>query len=99
MEAREEEFRQSQSSDYVPSKTDEQKLKAELERLRKEGSRLVEEENERLRQKILEELLKGPEERYSEDACRVKIRWRVNDGDETNGGYNHDNLSKMLSKV
>ncbi|XP_058792274.1 dnaJ homolog subfamily C member 17 [Phymastichus coffea] len=98
LEAREQAFEQSQSSNYAPSKSDEQRLKAELERLKKEGSKLVEEENERLRQKVLEEIQKRTEEIYGEDACRVKISWKVNADDETNGGYNHDNLSKMLSK-
>lgn len=30
---------------------------------------------------------------------RIKIRWKVKDGDQTNGGYNYDNLHKIFSKV
>lgn len=68
--------------------------------MKKEGSRLVEEEKERLRQKILEDLRnEGSNNGYSEDACRVKIKWKADADDATNGGYDYDNLHRFLSKV
>lgn len=30
---------------------------------------------------------------------RIKIRWKVKDGDQTNGGYNYNNLHQIFSKV
>lgn len=30
---------------------------------------------------------------------RIKIRWKVQEDDSTNGGYNYDNMHKMFSKV
>ncbi|XP_001599974.1 dnaJ homolog subfamily C member 17 [Nasonia vitripennis] len=100
LEAREEAFKRSQTSGYTYSpKSDEEKLKAEIERLKKEGSKLVEEEKERLRQKILEDLRNGSTNNgYSEDECRCKIRWKVDADDTTNGGYDYDNLHRFLSK-
>ncbi|KAJ8673713.1 hypothetical protein QAD02_004975 [Eretmocerus hayati] len=98
LEAREEAFRRSLNKDYVSAQTDEEKFKAECERLKKEGSRLVEEEKQRLRQKILEDLKGEISGHHSEEACRVKIKWKANQDDPDNGGYNHENLHRFLSK-
>lgn len=97
LEAREEAFKKSQTSFM----SDEAKLKAQIERLRKEGSKLVEEEKERVYKKILEEINKqrsGDLSCHQVD-CRVNIKWNVDENDTTNGGYSYDNLHRFLSKV
>lgn len=101
LEAREEAFKRSQDPNYTTGQTDEEKLKVEIERLKKEGSRLVEEEKERLRQKILEDLRNERSNvKYgSPEECRVKMKWDVPEEDATNGGYNDENLHRFLSKV
>ncbi|XP_033216957.1 dnaJ homolog subfamily C member 17 [Belonocnema kinseyi] len=81
-----------------PSISDEQKLKAEIDRLQREGSRQLKEEQELMRQKILEELVKGKSETDDETLCRIKLKWKVEKTDTTNGGYNYDTLHKMMSK-
>ena len=57
LEAREKQFAEDQArnvtSNLKPDMTQADRLKAEVDRLRREGSRLVEEEQERLRQEIL----------------------------------------------
>ncbi|XP_011498660.1 PREDICTED: dnaJ homolog subfamily C member 17 [Ceratosolen solmsi marchali] len=99
LEAREEAFKKSQTTDYASAKSDEDKLKAEIERLKKEGSRLVEEEKIRLKQKIIDDLRnENSGNCYSEDECRVKIKWKVAADDVNNGGYDYDNLHRFLSK-
>ena len=70
--------------------------------MKKEGSRLVEEENERLRQQILKELsskIIQSNNMYGMNGCRVKIKWKAAADDDTNGGYNYENLHRFLSKV
>lgn len=52
-----------------------------------------------MRQKILEELVKGKSETDDETLCRIKLKWKVEKTDPTNGGYNYDTLHKMMSKV
>lgn len=83
-------------------RTDEEKLQAEIDRLRKEGSKQVEEEKAFVRRQVEEEKKTGrffvnqiPTEDQSH---RLKLRWRSAKDDTENGGYTHENLHKILSK-
>lgn len=98
LEAREEAYKRSLDPTYN-TKSDEERLKAEVERLQKEGSKQVEEEIAFVQRQIWEQLhgLSKDSESNTGD-FRIKIRWKVQEGDSTNGGYNYDNLHKMFSK-
>ncbi|KAB0792432.1 hypothetical protein PPYR_14391 [Photinus pyralis] len=67
-------------------------LKAEIERLRKEGSKLVQEEMEYIKTKLRQE------SQAAGTKYRVKIKWKVARDDATNGGYDQELLGKFLSK-
>ncbi len=75
-------------------------LEAEIERLRKEGSKLLEQEKIRL----LEELNKpqdSPKPDESEEekpAPRLKVKWKAKKGDPENGGYSQEFLEKAFEK-
>ncbi|CAL1674139.1 unnamed protein product [Lasius platythorax] len=98
LEAREEAYKRSLDPTYN-TKSDEERLKAEIERLQKEGSKQVEEEVAFVQRQIWEQLhgLSKNSKSNIED-FRIKIRWKAQEGDPTNGGYNYDNLHKMFSK-
>ncbi|XP_043277176.1 dnaJ homolog subfamily C member 17 [Venturia canescens] len=99
LEAREEAYRQSQNPNFS-SKSDEQKLKAEIERLQKEGSKQVEEEVAFVRQQIYEQLY-GSKNRGNKNSAgntRIKIKWKAAKDDPANGGYDYDTLHRILSK-
>lgn len=89
---------------YKVNKTPEELFQEEFERLRKEGSKLIEEEQELMRQQMREErneMQKGSEGgKTSWDASqhRIKIKWKVEKGDADNGGYSQEILQKFLSK-
>lgn len=76
------------------TRSDEERLKAEIERLRKEGKRQIEEEMEAMQKKLLEDL----EEEARQAACessiyRMKLKWRKSDPT-----YNEKSLNEMFSK-
>lgn len=85
-------------------KTPEEIFKAEFERIMKENKQMLEEENEILRQQIYKERQSGQAARASAAAAfdsskhRIKLKWNADKDDPTNGGYNHDNLTKFLNK-
>lgn len=101
LEAREEAYRSTLNTRY-DIKTEKQRLQAEIERLEKEGSKLVEEEVAFVRNKILEEYGESEKSTKRSDSSpahrRVKIKWKVNGNDPENGGYNEDNLHRILQK-
>ncbi|XP_041348662.1 dnaJ homolog subfamily C member 17-like [Gigantopelta aegis] len=74
-------------------------LKAEIERLRKEGSKLLEREQELLRQRLSETKTK-PDNTESETVVlpKLKIKWKAKKDDGSNGGYTYDDLFKCLNK-
>ncbi|XP_044270759.1 dnaJ homolog subfamily C member 17 isoform X2 [Tribolium madens] len=93
------EARERRAAAGYKTKSADEKLKEEIERLRKEGSRQVEEELERIRQEVLEE----QKAKLDANSCsganhRIKIKWNVVKDDKTNGGYNYENLHRFLSK-
>lgn len=85
---------------YSAEKSPEEQLKDEMERLRKEGSRLLEEEQEMMRNQLAEERLKMQDtaSRWDSSQHRIKIKWKAEKGDDTNGGYNETNLRDFLKK-
>ncbi|CAD7092102.1 unnamed protein product [Hermetia illucens] len=85
------------SKSYNVQKTPEEQLKDEIERLRKEGSRLLEEEQELMRQQLREERLKR-EHHFDSSQHRIKIKWKAAKDDPTNGGYNEETLRTYLKK-
>lgn len=66
--------------------------------MKKEGSRLVEEEVKLMREKILEELMKQNEATTGVNSQRIKIKWKAAKDDKTNGGYDYDTLHRIFSK-
>uniref|UniRef100_A0A6V7K5L9 DnaJ homolog subfamily C member 17 n=1 Tax=Bracon brevicornis TaxID=1563983 RepID=A0A6V7K5L9_9HYME len=91
------EYRESQlrqSDERKTAKTDEQKLKEEIERLEKEGSKLVEEEMNFISKKIAEEF--GKKSKFndnSEETAKIKIKWN-----KKVDIYNYDNLYNIFNK-
>lgn len=81
-------------------KSAEDQFKDEIERLCKEGSRLLEEEQEMMRKQLAEERLKMQKglNQWDSSQHRIKIKWKADKGDETNGGYNETNLRNYLKK-
>lgn len=82
------------------AKSPEEQLKNEMERLRKEGSRLLQEEQELLRQKLAEDRIKmqsGSKE-WDSSNHRIKIKWKADKHDKTNGGYDEDSLRNFMKK-
>ncbi|XP_034933764.1 dnaJ homolog subfamily C member 17 [Chelonus insularis] len=81
--------------------SDEQKLEAEIKKLKREGARLVEEEAEIAREKfkkIYEQINKNQSQRSGPNDTMVHIKWKAAKDDLENGGYNYDNLYRILSK-
>lgn len=81
-------------------KSDDQILKEEIERLRKEGSKHLQEEMEYVAQLIREGLQQNDNDNDNDGSkYRIKIKWKVEKSDVSNGGYTQDMLEKFLSKV
>lgn len=99
LEAREGEVNQQKESDFVASRN----LAVEIERLRKEGSKLLEKE-----QNLMKEHIKKGNERLivddevaevdEERTPKLKIKWKAKKTDENNGGYSHSVLHGLLHK-
>lgn len=91
LEAREDAYLKSLNSKYN-DKSDEDKLRDEIERLRKEGSKQVEEEIALVKRKIWDDLKKSHgESNVDVTSYRIKIKWN-------NGGYDYNSLYRILSK-
>lgn len=73
------------------------KLKEEIERLRKEGSKAVEEEINYVIRKVQESASKT--DTGDNSIFRLKVKWQASKNDKTNGGYTQEMLYKFLSKV
>lgn len=97
--------RESQNNSY-PShtyfseqKSSEDVLQEQIERLRREGSRLLEEEQALLREQLKRSLAEHAEKQIKNDAAyRLKLRWKAEKKDTLNGGYNNENLTTFLKK-
>ncbi|XP_022908353.2 dnaJ homolog subfamily C member 17 [Onthophagus taurus] len=92
--------REQFKSNQQKQKSAEQLLKEEIERLRKEGSKQVEEEIALVTQQIFNERNNQNTdiEREESDKFRIKIKWKANKNDDKNGGYNEEILRKILLK-
>jgi len=66
----------------------------------KENKKLLEEENEILRQQIYRERQSTQMTSSAWDSSkhRIKIKWNADKDDPLNGGYNYENLTKFLNK-
>ncbi len=79
------------------AKTEEERLKDEIDRLQKEGSRLIEEEQESMRRIIEEERTRLNADRTFAAANatgKIKLKW----GDDGKSSYNEDSLRQIFSK-
>lgn len=85
---------------YKINKTAEELFQEEFERLRKEGSKLIEEEQELMRQQLREEkaMQNSVKSNWDPSKHRIKIRWNATSDDPENGGYSETVLNKFLSK-
>lgn len=88
---RETEFKRRTSADQAA-----RNLKSEIDRLKKEGSSLLLQEQERLKESLKKELSKTNLTEGTD--CTVKVTWKASKSDETNGGYDHDTLDKIFQK-
>lgn len=82
------------------AKTPEEIFREEFERLRKDGNRLVEEEQESMRQQVRQERINRETVASSWDSSkhRIKIKWKASKNDPINGGYNEEVLTKFMKK-
>uniref|UniRef100_A0A6P7G3A6 DnaJ homolog subfamily C member 17 n=1 Tax=Diabrotica virgifera virgifera TaxID=50390 RepID=A0A6P7G3A6_DIAVI len=87
------EYREKQGS---RQKSADELLKAEIERLRKEGSKQVQEEIEIVKQQLQKE--KSNPQYWDGSKHRIKIKWSADKHDSNNGGYNQEMLTRFLSK-
>ncbi|XP_047028203.1 dnaJ homolog subfamily C member 17 [Helicoverpa zea] len=78
--------------------TDEQKLAAEIERLQREGSRLLVEEQQRMKAEIQKTMGILKEPVWDSSLNRIKIKWKVDKTDPSNGGYDEATLRRFLKK-
>uniref|UniRef100_A0A3Q4GFT0 DnaJ homolog subfamily C member 17 n=1 Tax=Neolamprologus brichardi TaxID=32507 RepID=A0A3Q4GFT0_NEOBR len=67
-------------------------LEEEIARLREEGSRQLEEE-----QRLIREQIQREREPFL-SLSLLQLKWKCKKDDETNGGYSHDILFKLLQK-
>lgn len=92
LEARERAFQTSGRSS-VSQKSPEEQLKAEVERLRKQGSQQLAEEQERIRQELAKEKEQSAAKTFS---GRLKVSWKVDpDGEDC---YTKEKLYAILQK-
>ncbi|KAL3275540.1 hypothetical protein HHI36_020299 [Cryptolaemus montrouzieri] len=85
------------SGQGIHSKTPDQQLKAEIERLRKEGSKAVQEEVQFVLNKLKEDRNKQADN-WDSSKYRIKLKWKAAKNDVTNGGYTKEMLNQFLSK-
>lgn len=93
LEAREKAAFQGKSEEVLAG----ERLKAEIERLQKEGQKQLEEEQERLQQMMREEGSKpNPNSsQVSQKPTKVKLRWKVK---ESTQEYNKESLKRIFCK-
>lgn len=90
--------REAMSGSGMSNLTDEEKLAAEIQRLQKEGSRLLQEEQRRVKEEIQRSLGRLTEPVWDSSLNRIKIKWKADKTDESNGGYDEATLRKFLKK-
>lgn len=101
LERREKEAeRRAKGNKTYDDRTDEERLQEEIKRLRTEGSKLLEEEQERMRRHIFAEAdrLSSYTPLWNSSENRIKINWTASKDDKTNGGYSEEILRQFLKK-
>lgn len=80
---------------------DMEKMQADIERLRKQGSKQLEEEQELMREELRREregrTAAEPDEDTG-DNCRLKVKWKRAAADDAPEAYTHDTLTALFSK-
>lgn len=71
-------------------------LKEQIERLRREGSTLVQEEMAYIKKKLKEEQFINSD--HANQKFRIKLKWKAAKDDSNNGGYSAELLNRFLSK-
>ncbi|XP_067669187.1 dnaJ homolog subfamily C member 17-like [Haliotis asinina] len=104
LEARERASQDQKADDFRAQKN----LEAEIERLRKQGSSLLEQEQEYLKEQLRkdrEEALENIQntkankgEEISTVSPKLKVTWSAEKRDDRNGGYSHGMLRAMFGK-
>jgi len=89
-----EEREKSHTEELVSKYQEEDKLAKEIERLRKEGSKQLEEEQEAMRKQMREEMLGKPKVVANENVPRVKVKWDK----KSDCQYNRDLLERIFLK-
>ncbi|XP_044726744.1 dnaJ homolog subfamily C member 17 [Chrysoperla carnea] len=79
-------------------RTDAEKLQAEIDRLRKEGAKIVQQENELLKQEMSKKFTSTEPVPWDSAEYRIKIKWKAEKTDDTNGGYTYEELHRFLLK-
>ena len=100
LEAREREAADSAFATVVAKKTEEERLAAEIERLRKEGSRQLEEEQEAMK-KLLEDEAKerqrtAAQSQSADTTAKIKLKWKEREGETVK--YDKETLRRIFSK-
>lgn len=90
--------REASSGGSTTNLTDEQKLAAEIKRLQREGNRLLQEEQQKMKEEIKRTLNNLNTPIWDSSLNRIKISWKAENNDSTNGGYNEENLNRFLKK-
>ncbi|KAJ8719635.1 hypothetical protein PYW08_011810 [Mythimna loreyi] len=78
--------------------TDAQKLAAEIERLQREGNRLLIEEQQRMKEEIQKTMNIMSQPVWDSSLNRIKIKWKADKNDSSNGGYDEPTLRRFLKK-
>ncbi|XP_076283910.1 dnaJ homolog subfamily C member 17 [Lasioglossum baleicum] len=98
LEAREDAYKRSVNSN-CSTNNDKDKLRAEIERLQKEGSKQVEEEIALMKQKIEQESKNLWKTVDADDGSyKIKIKWKTNKNTPDNDTYDYDTLHRIFSK-
>lgn len=78
--------------------TDAQKLAAEIARLQKEGSQLLQEEQQRMKEEIKRTMNLISDPVWDSSLNRIKIKWKVNKSDPSSNDYDESTLRRFLKK-
>lgn len=99
LERREREAASGRTTYSGKSMTPEEVFKAEFDRIMKENKKILEEENELLRQQIYRERQTAQSAPlWDSSKHRIKIKWNADKDNLSNGGYTYENLTKFLNK-
>ncbi|CAH3150148.1 unnamed protein product [Porites evermanni] len=95
LEQREDAARVNKENDEMAAKN----LQAEIERLREEGSKLLQEQQELLKQQLNKEKEGSLDKTSNQDvAPKLKVRWKSKKSDLLNGGYSQELLQSLFEK-